>query len=138
MARWLLRLFILMVVLLALDAVWLITMNDWLYRRELGEILLNGFRPVPALLFYLIYVLGVGHFVLRPALEADNPGLALRQGAFFGLVCYATYDLTNYATLKVWSPLVTSLDMAWGATLTATAATITLLICRRFFPLNAV
>ncbi|OYU49253.1 MAG: hypothetical protein CFE31_07770 [Rhizobiales bacterium PAR1] len=138
MALWLLRLFILTVVLLTLDAVWLISMNEWLYRRELGEILLNGFRIVPALLFYMIYVLGVGHFVLRPALEANNLALALRQGAFFGFVCYATYDLTNYATLKVWSPLVTSLDMAWGTILTSTAATVTFLICRRFAPLKKV
>lgn len=136
MGRWLLRLFILTAVLLALDAVWLITMNDWLYRQHIGEILLPGFRPIPALLFYLIYVTGVGHFVLRPALEADSPALALRQGAFFGLVCYATYDLTNHATLKVWSPVVTGFDMVWGATLTATAATITMLICRRFLPLR--
>jgi uncharacterized membrane protein len=136
MGSWLLRGLLLMGVLLAIDSVWLVTMSDWLYRRHLGEILLPGFRPIPALLFYVIYVAGVVHFVLRPALEADSTALAIRNGAFFGLVCYATYDLTNHATLKVWSAQVTVFDMVWGATLTALAASITLMLCRRFLPLR--
>jgi uncharacterized membrane protein len=111
------------VVMLALDAVWLTTMADRFYRPLLGEMMLNGFRPAPAIVFYTLYVGGITVFALHPAFAASQWTTAAVHGALLGLFAYATYDLTNQATLKTWSTLVTLVDMAWGCFLTAVAAT---------------
>ncbi len=109
-------------VMLAIDAVWLTLTAGPLYRANLGDLLADNFRPVPAILFYLLFVAGILIFVV-PADSAprDFARIAL-FGALFGLFCYATYDLTNYATLRTWSLKVTLADMAWGALLTAVGA----------------
>eukprot|EP01035_Chromulina_nebulosa_P054601 gene54601-74809_t len=75
-------------------------MANTLYKPTLGDMLAPAFRPVPAVLFYLIYVAGLTFFAIRPGLAAGSLGTALAYGAGFGLVAYATYDLTNQATLK--------------------------------------
>jgi len=109
--------------LAVLDAVWLSTATKLLYRPKLGA-LLNE-MPVwwAAIGFYLLYAAGVIFFVLRPALnEGLSPLTAALYGAAFGLVAYGTYDLTNQATIKDWPVIVTVIDMAWGALLTAIAA----------------
>lgn len=110
-------------VLAVLDAVWLSTATKLLYRPRLGA-LLNE-MPVwwAAIAFYLLYAAGVMLFVLRPALsEGWSPVTAALFGAAFGLVAYGTYDLTNQASIRDWPVIVTVIDMAWGALLTATAA----------------
>lgn len=109
--------------MLGLDAVWLTLSADRLYRPLLGDMLLPDFRPAPAILFYLLYVAGVVIFAVRPALTAGRWTAAAGYGALFGFFCYATYDLTNQATLKTWSTTVTVVDMGWGTFLTACAAT---------------
>jgi uncharacterized membrane protein len=109
--------------MLALDAVWLSFMAGWLYKPNLPGILLDGFRPAPAALFYALYIAGVVYFAVLPAVAARSLAQGALKGALLGLVCYATYDLTNHATMKVWSTLVTVADMAWGAFLTGCAAT---------------
>lgn len=111
--------------MLALDAVWLSTMAGPLYRTHLpGVMLENGFRLGPAVAFYLLYLAGVVYFAVMPALEQGRVVRAAINGALLGLVAYGTYDLTNHATMKVWSPLVTAADMVWGTLLTATAASV--------------
>lgn len=110
-------------VLAVLDAVWISTATKLLYRPKLGA-LLNE-MPVwwAAIAFYLLYAAGVMLFVLRPALsEGWSPLTAALFGAAFGLVAYGAYDLTNQATIRDWPVIVTVIDMAWGALLTATAA----------------
>lgn len=106
-----------------LDALWLTRMADVLYRPAMGDMLLPAFRPAPALAFYLIYVAGLVYFAVRPGLEA-GAATALAHGAFIGLVAYATYDLTNQATLKNWSTALTLADLGWGIFASAMAAAI--------------
>lgn len=105
-----------------IDSFWLRTMYTRLYVPEIGAVLMKGFRGGPAVAFYLLYILGMMIFAVGPALANGKWQTALIQGALFGLFCYMTYDLTNYATLKVWSLKVTILDMIWGTVLTGSAA----------------
>lgn len=105
-----------------LDALWLGKMVPAVYRPEIGEMLMKGWRPAPALVFYALYMLGIQIFAVAPALKAGQWQVALLWGAMFGFFCYMTYDLTNYATLKVWSLKVTLLDIAWGTIATGAAA----------------
>lgn len=108
--------------LLLLDIIWLITMAPRLYRPNLGALIADKFRPLPAIAFYLIYVFGVFYFACLPAIETLSSMTALYNGAILGFVAYATYDLTNQATLTRWSSLVTIIDISWGVVLTATSA----------------
>jgi uncharacterized membrane protein len=82
----------------------------------------EGFRLAPAIVFYLLYVSGVLVFAVTPALRDGRWTTAALMGALFGFFCYATYDLTNQATLAVWSTTVTVADIAWGVVLTTTGA----------------
>ncbi|PTM40021.1 DUF2177 family protein [Bosea sp. 124] len=97
------------------DAIWLSTMASRLYRPALGDMLLDEIRYLPAVLFYFGFSLGVVHFALMPALREGSGGSALLNGALVGLLAYATYDLTNYATLRAWTLTITLADMAYGA-----------------------
>jgi uncharacterized membrane protein len=106
----------------ALDAVWLSTMADALYRPAIGHLMMERFALLPALLFYAIYLTGVVVFAVLPGLATGRVFDALRRGALFGFVAYATYDLTNQATLKGWPWRVTLFDLAWGTLATATAS----------------
>ena len=107
-----------------IDFVWLSIAAERLYRLILKGILLDGFRVVPAVAFYLVFVVGLVAFAVRPALAAESPRLALHSGALFGLCAYATYDLTNQATLRDWTTTLTLADLAWGTVLSAMAAVI--------------
>jgi len=107
----------------ALDAVWLSLTNAALYRPVLNSVLTDGFRPVPAVLFYLVYLAGMLIFAVRPAIRDRRWTTATVMGALFGFFAYATYDLTNQATLAVWATRITLLDLAWGSLLTAAGAT---------------
>lgn len=110
------------VVFLALDAVWLTTMADRLYRPELGRLMLERPDIAPAAAFYGIYVVGVLVFAVLPGLESGRWTTALGLGALLGLVAYGAYDLTNQATLRGWSWRVTLADLCWGTFVTAVAA----------------
>ncbi len=107
---------------LALDAVWLTTMADRLYRPEIGPLMLERFVPLPAVMFYVLYILGIVVFAIAPALSDGRWLGALWRGALFGLIAYATYDLTNQATLRGWSWRVTVADLCWGTFVTGAAA----------------
>ena len=115
-----------------LDALWLGTMVQRVYRPEIGAMLMDGWRPAPALIFYALYMLGIQIFAVAPALAAGKWQVAMQWGALFGFFCYMTYDLTNHATLKVWSLKVTLLDMAWGTVGTGIAAGATAWLMLRF------
>ena len=115
-----------LVAMLAPDAVWLTFAGPTLYRPALGDLLADGFSPVPAILFYLLY--GVGLVVLSQA--ASVAGSAAR-GALFGLCAYGTYDLTNQATLRHWPTYLTLADLAWGTALTTFVAVVAALVRRR-------
>ena len=107
----------------ALDALWLGWAGPNFYRPRLGDILADSFRMAPALVFYTAYIAAIVWFAVRPGI-ANGLGAAALNGALLGAICYATYDLTNQATLKQWSTTVTIADICWGAFATAIAATI--------------
>lgn len=108
----------------ALDFVWLGFIAKNLYYGEMGKILLEKPNVLAAGLFYLIYVVGVVMLVVNPALEKSSWQHALGYGALLGFVAYATYDLTNLATLRGFSAKVVVIDLAWGAFITAAVAVV--------------
>ena len=115
---------------LGIDAVWLSLSASRLYKPKLGGMLLDKFNVAPAAAFYLLYVAGILFFAVFPALASGRWTTALGRGAALGLVAYATYDLTNEATLRGWSTTVTIADLCWGTILTALAATAGYLVTR--------
>jgi uncharacterized membrane protein len=111
------------VIMLGFDAIWLTLTATPLYRARLGTLMLDKPEAVPAVVFYVLYVLGVVVLVILPAVSARSWEFALTRGALLGCIAYATYDLTNQATLRGWSPVITCADIVWGTILTAAAAT---------------
>ncbi len=109
-------------VFLGADALWLSLAGPRLYRPTLGPLLAYEFNAFAAIAFYLIYLAGVLTLAIAPALASGRPRDAALKGLTLGLVAYATYDLTNQATLRIWSTRLTVLDMLWGGGLTAAAA----------------
>lgn len=112
------------IVFLGCDVVWLSLTGGSLYRPLLGDLLLAKFRMAPAVAFYLIYMTGIVFFATAPAIASGRWTAALLNGALFGFVAYATYDLTNQATLRAWSTTITIVDLCWGTVLTAISATL--------------
>jgi uncharacterized membrane protein len=109
---------------LGVDFVWLSTMGERFYRPILKDVFVGAFRPAPAVAFYLAYAMGLVYFAVRPGLAAESWRTAALNGAFFGFFAYATYDLTNQATVRNWTTTLSVADMAWGTILSAAAATI--------------
>lgn len=107
---------------LLIDLVWLKTMGERMYRPVLGDMLLPEPRPWPAAVFYLLYPLGLIGFAVMPAYQDESLVRALVLGLLCGFFTYATYDLTNQATLRNWTNLLTITDTAWGAVLAACCA----------------
>lgn len=118
-------------VFFALDMVWLGLVAKNFYRQQLGYLMAPSVNWFAAITFYLLFLVGVVLFVAMPALEKQSWTYALGMGALFGLVTYATYDLTNLATVKHWPLPVTIVDLAWGAALSATVAVATYLIAAK-------
>ena len=104
---------------LAIDMLWLGVMGGWFYRKHLGYLLTPDVRWSAAILFYLLFVAGLLIFAILPGIQAGSARRVIALGAFFGLVTYATYDLTNHATIKDWPLIVTIVDLIWGAVLSA-------------------
>ncbi|WP_158808358.1 DUF2177 family protein [Beijerinckia sp. L45] len=111
-----------LVVFFALDFVWLSIMGNALYKPTLGDILLPKFSPAPALIFYVLYIVGVVIFAIVPAIQSGNWTSALLFGALFGFFAYGTYDMTNMSTLRNWTLQITVADMIWGTVLTGVSA----------------
>jgi len=104
---------------LAIDMLWLGVVARGFYRRHLGFLFADQVNWWAAFSFYLLFVAGVLVFAVAPALQAGSLSRALLLGGLLGLLTYGTYDLTNLATVKSWSLVVTLVDMAWGTVLTA-------------------
>lgn len=115
------------------DFIWLGYIGKRLYRKEIGSILLEKPNMTAALLFYALYVIGVVVFVINPALAAGSVAYAAGYGAFFGLVAYATYDLTSLAVLKGFTPKIVVIDLLWGAALTAVVSSVTFTLVQLWF-----
>lgn len=129
--RWLAAYGLIALVMLALDAVWLSTMAERLYRPAIGHLMAPQFAAAPAVLFYLVYCAGIVGFAVAPGLAAGRARDAAARGAALGLLAYATYDLTNQATLRDWPWTLTLVDLAWGTFLTGAAAGIAAFVLLR-------
>lgn len=103
-----------LVVFFTIDLVWLGVIAKDLYKDQIGFLMSNQVRWVPAILFYCLYLAGLVFFAILPAFGHGNWVSAIVYGGFFGLVCYATYDLTNLATLKDWPMKIVIIDLVWG------------------------
>lgn len=114
-----------LITFLIIDLLWLGLFAKNLYQTELGFIMAKSPNWPPAILFYLLYVGGLLYFVITPAIHAHDWTLALKNGVIFGLITYATYDLTNYATLENWPLKITLIDLIWGSFLCGSVSTIT-------------
>jgi uncharacterized membrane protein len=121
-----------LVIFVGIDFVWLSAMANILYRPVLGDMLAAQPRMVPAVIFYLFYAAGLTYLAVRPGLVASSVRTALVNGAVLGFTAYATYDLTNHATLKNWSSVLTVPDLIWGTALSALSAALAALCARRF------
>lgn len=102
---------------LVIDMLWLGVVARRFYKQHLGELLADPPNWIAAILFYLLFIVGMLVFAVLPGLEANSLKRALLLGAFFGFITYATYDLTNLATIKNWPVIVTIVDMTWGTVL---------------------
>lgn len=117
--------------MLALDAIWLMTMIKTFYTKYVGELFAAKPSFAPAAVFYLLYTIGVLYFVVLPLLRSNASYTTIFfTGAFLGLIAYGTYDLTNQATLKNWPTIITLVDLAWGALLTGTVSAIAVWIMK--------
>ena len=109
-------------VIVALDMLWLGLIAKTMYQQAIGHLMAEQPRLLAAVLFYLLYAVGLLVFAVLP--QAEDPAWArtLLMGALFGFFAYATYDLSNLATLRNWPIRFTVIDMAWGTALSAVSA----------------
>ena len=120
------------VIFFAIDMVWLGFIAKNFYRKHIGSLLTDNVIWTAAVVFYLLYIGGILFFAVQPALKSGSWQTALLNGAVLGMLCYATYDLTNMATLKNWSFTVVWVDIIWGIVLTGSVSTLSFLAARKF------
>lgn len=119
------------VIFLILDSVWLALISPGLYQDQIGHLLAAQVNWAAAVLFYLLFIAGLVVFAVKPSLHQDSWKSALKTGAFFGLVCYATYDLTNQATMREWPLMITVIDLLWGMFICAMTTAISFLTIKK-------
>lgn len=119
-----------LVVFLGIDAVWLTTMNKSFYGKYLAHLMSEKPNLIVALVFYLVNIVGMIVLIINPALKEGSWSRLLLTAAIYGLCTYATYDLTNQATLKNWPVIVTIVDLIWGVMLTTTVSAVVFGILR--------
>jgi uncharacterized membrane protein len=111
-----------------IDMIWLGFIAPGFYKSQIGHLMTSTINWPVAIIFYLVFLVGLVIFAISPALLAKSLMHAVIFGALFGFFTYATYDLTNWATLKGWTPLVSLVDILWGTVLSAAVASLTYLI----------
>ncbi|NLC33253.1 MAG: DUF2177 family protein [Clostridiales bacterium] len=121
-----------MAVFFAVDIMWLGFISKKLYAKYLGYIMADQTNWPAAIIFYLLYIAGLIFFVINPALEKNSLIYAVTVGSIFGFITYATYDMTNLATLKDWPVIITIIDMMWGTFLNAATAGLSFYIINLF------
>lgn len=121
-----------LVIFTLIDLVWLMVISKNLYQDKIGHLMADKTNLPAAVLFYLLFIAAMVFFVINPAVDRHSVRYALMAGAFFGLVTYATYDLTNLATLRDWPVSITVIDLVWGTFITSTTSVITTWISGRF------
>jgi len=118
-------------VFLGIDMVWLTLIAKNFYAKQIGYLMAKNPNLLAALIFYLIFIAGLVFFVISPALDKKMWTSALFAGAFFGLVTYATYDLTNLATVRDWPLVITIVDLIWGMFVSAAVSVATYFIATK-------
>ena len=123
--------FLASITILIIDVIWLSFATKSFYRPLLGDLISD--KPVlwAAGLFYIIYMFGMSVIVIQPCIEPDGINKSLYTGFIFGLVAYGTYNLTNMATIKGWSPIVVFVDMFWGGFLTSFSSYVGILFAKK-------
>lgn len=134
MIKWIIAYGLAAVTFLALDIIWLRWAAGNLYRPVIGELMAKDFNVVAAVVFYVIYIAGITWFAIRPGIEAGAVQTAMLNGILLGALCYATFDLTNQAVMKVWSTQISVLDILWGAFVTGAASAAATWAVLRFVP----
>lgn len=124
--------FITVPIFFVIDLIWLGVLAKDFYQRRLGYLMRPQVNWTAALLFYLVFIVGIVIFAVKPALEAQSPVRALAYGALFGFFTYATYDLTNLATVRDWPVIVTVVDLIWGTVLCGAVAWGSYVLSTRF------
>jgi len=117
---------------LTIDSLWLGLVAPSFYRSQMGYIMAETPNFFAAGLFYLVFVFGMVVFIVEPGVREGTLMQSVSRGALFGLVTYATYDLTNLATLEGWPVLLTVVDLTWGAVLSAAVTLVSVWAGRRF------
>ena len=120
-------------VFFAVDLVWLIFVARSFYQKQIGFLMKPDINWSAAIIFYLLFIAGLVTFVISPAVDKHSWVHAILFGALFGLITYATYDLTNLATMKGWPLLVTVVDLTWGTVLAASISVITYLLANKIW-----
>jgi len=121
-----------LVVFLGIDSIWLTQVSPSTYKHYIGYLLSDNPNLLAALIFYLLFVLGMVVLVILPALQKKSLQQAATHGALLGLVSYATYDLTNLAVVAGWPIAITVIDLAWGTSLSLATATISYSIAKKY------
>ncbi|GAM16060.1 DUF2177 family protein [Mesobacillus selenatarsenatis] len=119
-------------IFLVLDSVWLGLISPSLYKEQIGHLLAPEVNWIAAALFYILFIAGLVYFAVKPAIQGDSWKTAVKNGAFFGLVCYATYDLTNQATIRDWPLMITAIDLMWGTFICGISSLLSFFTARRF------
>ncbi len=114
-----------LVIFVIIDGIGLGFIAKDLYRKELGHLLASNPNWTAAIIFYLLFLVGLVYFVINPGIEKESIMTVVISGALFGLLTYATYDLTNLATLKEWPLKITIIDLIWGTSLSTIVSTAT-------------
>ena len=118
-------------IFLVIDVIWLSFSVKSFYRPNIGHLLLDTPVMWAAILFYLIYVFGLAVVIIEPSLDYQYTQKFLIKAFMFGLVAYGTYNLTNMATIKGWSPNVVFVDMIWGGSLTTFSSYFGILLAKK-------
>jgi len=118
-------------VFFAIDMIWLGLVAKNFYKNQIGFLMKDNINWTAAIIFYLLFIVGLVLFVIAPALEKSSVTHALLFGALFGLITYATYDLTNLALTRNWPLLVTIVDLIWGSVLASLVSTLSYFIAKK-------
>lgn len=124
--------FITLIAFLGIDSLWLGLVAPTFYRAQIGYIMTENPNLIAAGLFYLLFIFGMVVFIVEPGVREGTLMQAVTRGALFGLVTYATYDLTNLATLEGWPMLVTVVDLIWGTFLSSAVTLVSVWAGKRF------
>lgn len=121
-----------MIVFLVIDLLWLGVIAQGFYQEHLGELLSDEFKLVPAVIFYIAFIIGLVYLVLKPGIDKNSYKQVFIFSILYGIATYGAYDLTNYATMRDFPLLIVVVDLTWGTLLTITTSTISYYIYTRF------